>query len=140
MPKKILLADDSVTIQKVVSLILVSDEYELTSVGDGDTAIAKINEIKPDLIMVDAAMPGKNGYEVSEYVKNTPALKHIPVLLLTGTFEPINEEKAKRSGIDDNIVKPFESQELVDKVANLISMSKKQLMKYLLNHLCQKRM
>lgn len=121
MPKKILLADDSVTIQKVVSLILTSDEYELISVGDGETAIAKINEIKPDLIMADVVMPNKNGYEVCDFVKKTPALRHIPVMLLAGTFEPLNEEEAERVGIDDSIVKPFESQEFINKVNSLLS-------------------
>lgn len=121
MPKKILLADDSVTIQKVVSLILASDEYELISVGDGESAIAKINEIKPDLIMADVVMPNKNGYEVCDFVKKTPALRHIPVMLLAGTFEPLNEEEAKRVGIDDSIVKPFESQEFINKVNSLLS-------------------
>lgn len=120
MPGKILLADDSVTIQKVVSLILADTEYELVSVSDGDSAVEKISEIKPDLVIVDAAMPGKNGYEVCRYVKGTPFLKHIPVLLLTGTFEPINEEDAKNAGIDNSIVKPFDSQELIDKVTNLL--------------------
>ena len=119
MQGKILLADDSVTIQQVVSLILADTEYELVSVNDGDCAIEKIYEIKPDLVIVDVAMPGKNGYEVCKYVKNTPSLKHIPVLLMTGTFEPINEEEAKRAGVDDSIVKPFDSQELIDKVTNL---------------------
>lgn len=121
MPKKILLADDSVTIQKVVSLILASDDYELISVGDGDSAIAKIDEIKPDLIMADVAMPGKNGYEVCDFVKKSPHLRHTPVLLLTGTFEPLNEEAAKKAQVDDSIVKPFESQEFIDKVNNLLS-------------------
>ncbi|MBI5893990.1 MAG: response regulator [Deltaproteobacteria bacterium] len=121
MPKKILLADDSVTIQKVVSLILASDEYELISVSDGESAIAKINEIKPDLIMADVVMPNKNGYEVCDFVKKTPALRHIPVMLLAGTFEPLNEEEAKRVGIDDSIVKPFESQEFINKVNSLLS-------------------
>ena len=102
--KKILLADDSVTIQKVVSLILANTDFELVSVGNGDAPISKIDEIKPDLIMADTVMPGKNGYEVCEHIKNTPALKHIPVLLLAGTFEPLNEEEAKRVGIDDFIV------------------------------------
>lgn len=121
MAKKILLADDSVTIQKVVSLILASDEYELISVGDGETAIAKINEIMPDLIMADVVMPNKNGYEVCDFVKKTPALRHIPVMLLAGTFEPLNEEEAKRVGIDDSIVKPFESQDFINKVNSLLS-------------------
>ena len=121
MPKKILLADDSITIQKVISLTFATEDYELVIVGDGESAIEKAREIKPDLIMADVSMPGKNGYEVCEAVKNDPDLKHIPVLLLAGTFEPLKQEEAERVGADDHIVKPFESQELLDKVKDLLS-------------------
>lgn len=116
MSKKILLADDSITIQKVISITFASEDYALTIVGDGDSAIAKARELRPDLIMADVAMPGKNGYEVCEIVKKDPALRGTPVLLLAGTFEPLNKSEAERVGADDSIVKPFESQELIEKV------------------------
>ncbi len=121
MPKKILLADDSITIQKVISLTFANEDIDLTIVKDGDTAIAKAREIKPDLIMADIAMPSKNGYEVCEVVKNDPALKGIPVMLLAGTFEPLDEVESERVSADGCIVKPFESQELIDKVNELLS-------------------
>lgn len=120
MPKRILLADDSVTIQKVISITFASEDYDLTIVSDGDEAISKAREIRPDLIMADVAMPGKNGYEVCEAVKSDPALGSTPVMLLAGTFEPLNEGEAERVGSDDSIVKPFESQELIDKVGRLL--------------------
>lgn len=121
MSKKILLADDSITIQKVISITFASEDYDLVVVGDGNTAITKIKEIKPNLIIADIAMPGKNGYEVCETVKKDPGLKHIPVLLLSGAFEPFNEEEAARVKADDIVIKPFESQELIEKVKNLLS-------------------
>lgn len=120
MSKKILLADDSVTIQKVVSLIFANEDYDLVTVGNGDETLTRVRELKPDLVMADIAMPGKNGYEVCEVIKKNPALKHTPVLLLAGTFEPLDENEAARVGADDHIVKPFESQELLDKVRNLL--------------------
>lgn len=119
MSKKILLADDSITIQKVISITFASEDYALTIVGDGDSAIVKARELRPDLIMADVAMPGKNGYEVCEIVKKDPALRGTPVLLLAGTFEPLNKSEAERVGADDSIVKPFESQELIEKVRAL---------------------
>lgn len=124
MAKKILLADDSVTIQKVISITLANEDYELIVVGDGDAAVARINEIKPDLVMVDVAMPGKTGYEVCEIVKNDPSLRNIPVLLLAGTFEPLNMAEAERVRADENITKPFESHELLDKIRYLLSKSR----------------
>jgi CheY-like chemotaxis protein len=119
MPKKILLADDSVTIQKVISITLTSEDYELIVVGDGEAAIRKLKETKPDLVLLDVAMPGKNGYEVCDYIKKDPALSAIPVVLLAGTFEPLDREQAAKAGADDSIVKPFESQELLEKIRSV---------------------
>lgn len=121
MAKKILLADDSITIQKVISITFASEDYDLIIVGDGDAAIKKAKEEKPDLVMADVAMPGKTGYEVCESLKNDPELGNIPVILLAGTFEPLNKEEAKKVKADDSIIKPFESQELIDKVRELLS-------------------
>lgn len=121
MPKKILLADDSITIQKVISITFASEDYDLIIVGDGDTAVAKIKEVKPDLVIADIAMPGKTGYEVCDMIKKDPGLRHIPVLLLSGTFEPLNEKEAQSVKSDDHVVKPFESQELIEKVKNLLA-------------------
>ena len=123
MAKRILLADDSITIQKVISITFASEDYELVIAGDGDTAVKKAREARPDLVMADVAMPGKTGYEVCEAVKNDPALKGVPVLLLAGTFEPLNKDEALRVGADDSIIKPFESQELLDKVRDLLSVA-----------------
>lgn len=121
MAKRILLADDSITIQKVISITFASEDYDLVVVGDGEAAMQKARELKPDLIMADVAMPGKTGYEVCSFVKNDPGLKETPVLLLAGTFEPLNKDEALKAGADDSIVKPFESQELLDKVRELLS-------------------
>ncbi|MEE9614818.1 MAG: response regulator, partial [Thermodesulfobacteriota bacterium] len=121
MPKKILLADDSITIQKVISLTFAAEDYELIIVGDGDSAIAKAKETRPDLVMADVAMPGKNGYEVCEAVKGDPEIASTPVLLLSGTFEPLNEVDAARVGADGHIVKPFESEELLGRVRDILA-------------------
>ena len=124
MPKKLLLADDSITIQKVISITFASEDFVITVVGDGDSAIKKAKEIVPDIILADVAMPGKSGYEVCSAVKADPALKNIPVMLLAGTFEPLNKAEAAKVKADDSIVKPFESQELIDKVKNLLAKAK----------------
>lgn len=121
MPKKILLADDSITIQKVIQITFATEDYELTVVSEGDSAIRKARELRPDLIMADVAMPGKNGYEVCEAVKNDPIIKNTPVMLLAGTFEPLDKDEAAKVKADDSIVKPFESQELIDKVRDLLA-------------------
>jgi CheY-like chemotaxis protein len=121
MSKKILLADDSITIQKVISLTFAGEDYKITSVDNGADAIVKAREIMPDIILADVIMPQRNGYEVCEAVKGDPGLRNIPVLLLAGTFEPFDEDQAKKVGADGYIIKPFESQALAQKVKELMS-------------------
>jgi len=121
MPKKILLADDSITIQKVVELTFSDGDYEVSAVNNGAKAIQKLGELRPDIILSDIIMPEKNGYEVCEYVKSHPEYRNIPVILLTGTFEPFDPDRADKAGCDAVVTKPFESQSLIQKVEELIS-------------------
>ncbi len=123
MPRKILLADDSVTIQKVIAITFANEDFDLVIAGDGGEAIQKAREFHPDLVMVDVAMPGKNGYDVCSEIKRDPELKGTPVMLLAGTFEPLDADRAASAGADDHIVKPFESQDLLGKVKGLIGKS-----------------
>jgi CheY-like chemotaxis protein len=121
MPKKILLADDSITIQKVVELTFSDGDYEVSAVNNGAKAIQKLAELRPDIILSDIIMPEKNGYEVCEYVKSHPEFRNIPVILLTGTFEPFDPDRADKAGCDAVVTKPFESQSLISKVEELIA-------------------
>ncbi len=116
MPKTLLLADDSVTIQKVVGISFASEDVELVTVDNGDDALAKARELRPDIVLADVVMPGMNGYEVCEAIKADPQLGHVPVLLLTGTFEAFDESRARAAGADGHITKPFEAQALVETV------------------------
>jgi CheY-like chemotaxis protein len=120
MPKTLLLADDSVTIQKVVGISFANEDVVLLTVDNGDDAVARAREARPDLVLADVMMPGKDGYEVCETLKADPELRHVPVLLLSGTFEPFDEERARRAGADGHITKPFEAQALVDQVNALL--------------------
>lgn len=121
MSKKLLLADDSITIQKVIGITFANEDFELSVVDNGDAALDKARSITPDLILADVFMPGKNGYELCAAVRQDPALRNIPVLLLTGTFEPFDENKARAVGADSWIAKPFESQALIDRVEELLA-------------------
>lgn len=123
MAKTILLADDSITIQKVVELTFSDGDYNVVAVSNGARAIERLAELQPDIILSDIIMPEKNGYEVCEYVKSHPEYRHIPVVLLTGTFEPFDPERAEKAGCDAVVTKPFESQSLIHKVEELIANS-----------------
>jgi CheY-like chemotaxis protein len=126
MAKRILLADDSITIQKVVELTFSDGDYEVTAVNNGTKAIQKLSEMRPDIILSDIIMPEKNGYEVCEFVKSHPEFRSIPVILLTGTFEPFDPDRADKAGCDAVVTKPFESQSLIHKVEELIEHAKTQ--------------
>lgn len=121
MPKRILLADDSLTIQKVVELTFSDSDFELVCVSNGQRALEKVREQPPDLILADVVMPEKNGYEVCEAIKGNPATARIPVVLLSGTFEPFDRDRAERIGADAIVSKPFDSQQLLAQVEALLS-------------------
>ena len=118
---KLLLADDSITIQKVVNLTFADEGVEVISVGDGNAAMEKLAEFTPDLVMADINMPGLSGYEICERIRQNEATRHIPVILLVGSFEPFDEEEARRVGASDFLTKPFQSiRQLVTKVSGLL--------------------
>jgi CheY-like chemotaxis protein len=118
MSKTILLADDSLTIQKVVELTFMEEDFDVVSVSDGDHALAKLEELIPALVIADVHMPGASGYEVCSQVKALHP--RVPVLLLVGTFETFDEEEASAAGADSHLKKPFDSQELLQIVEGLV--------------------
>ena len=120
MTRRLLLADDSVTIQRVVELTFSGEDIEVVTVSDGEEAIASMSADPPDIVLADIAMPKKNGYEVAAFVKEHPTLSRVPVLLLAGAFEPVDEERAKRVKCDGVLVKPFETHEVITRVRELI--------------------
>ena len=89
MTHKLLLADDSVTIQRVIELTFADEDIDVITVGDGQLAIDRLDSDPPDIVLADVDMPKRDGYEVAAYIKSRPTLAHIPVVLLTGAFEPI---------------------------------------------------
>lgn len=113
MRRKVLLADDSLSIQKMFGLYLEKCEIDVVTMSNGELAVSRLSAIRPDLILADVFMPGRTGYEICEYVKQHPDFKHIPVLLLTGKFEPYDEKEAKRVRADGHIVKPIAEQEFI---------------------------
>src|SRR3954454_17531663 len=120
MPKQILLADDSVTIHRVVEITFAREDYKITAVKSGDEAIARAKDLKPDLVLVDAGLAGKSGYDVVAAIKDDPGLDSVPCLILTGNFSPYDEVKGQKAGADGFVVKPFETQAIIDKVGEAI--------------------
>ena len=119
--RKLLLADDSITIQKVVNLTFADEGVEVITAGDGDEAMRKFVEFSPDLVMADVNMPGIDGYTVCQMIKMDESTREIPVILLVGSFEPFDEDRANEVGANDYLTKPFQSiRQLVQKVSTLL--------------------
>ncbi|HZE27010.1 MAG TPA: response regulator [Terriglobales bacterium] len=119
MPRKILLADDSVTAQNMGRKILTDAGYEVITVNNGSAALKKIAEHKPDLIVLDVYMPGYSGLEVCQRTKENKETSRIPILLTVGKLEPFKPEEARRAHADAFVVKPFEASELLAAVTKL---------------------
>ncbi len=118
---KLLLADDSVTIRKVVELTFADEGIDVSSAGDAESAMQKFVEIQPDIVLVDVGLSGTNGYQICEMIKQDEATAHIPVLLLVGSFEPFDQDEAERVGADGFLTKPFHSiRDLVGRVSELL--------------------
>ena len=120
MGARILVADDSVTIQKVVELTFSKEDFVLTQARSGEEAIRKAKEMRPDLVLLDLVMPDMNGYDVCAALRTEPALRSVPIILLAGTFESFDQQRGTQAGANDVVTKPFESQVLVGKVKQLL--------------------
>jgi CheY-like chemotaxis protein len=104
---KILVADDNSNIQRMVALAFAKRGIDVTAVGNGEAAVRRLADLSPDLVLADIFMPVRNGYEVCEYVKQDARFSHIPVILLVGAFDPLDEKEARRVGADGVLKKPF---------------------------------
>jgi len=120
VPKKIVVVDDELDILKVVSFRLEKAGYEILTAVDGPKALDLIRKEKPDLILLDIALPGMDGYEVCRKVKSDAALRNIPVIFLTASQVDRIKEKQSDSPADDFLIKPFEPEKLIAKIKKFI--------------------
>lgn len=133
MGNKVLLADKSITIQKIVELTFSDDQYEIHCVNDGQAALEAIPQVRPDIILADISLPVKSGYELCETLRKDPAFAEFartPVILLAGIYETMDEERARaveervrEVGASDLLSKPFDPQLLTTKVKELMANS-----------------
>lgn len=121
MANKVLLADDSVTIQKIVDIILRGEGFLVQAVNTGEDALAALAEERPDIVLADINMPGISGYQLIEEMQKNPETRGIPALLLAGAFETVDRDLVAKSKAAGLIIKPFESRELIDRINGLLS-------------------
>ncbi len=120
MTRKILLAEDSLTIRKVFELTFQHSDVAITTVDNGEDAVRLAGELAPDVVIADVSLPGKDGFAVAAEVKALPRPSPIPVLVLAGSIAPFDEERFRSSGADGVVFKPFEAQQMVDRVESIL--------------------
>jgi CheY-like chemotaxis protein len=119
MSRTILVADDSPTIRKIVELTFTDTEIRVEVADSGSAALDRMDTVQPDLVLADVFMPDPTGYELCRTIKSSD--RPVPVVLLAGTFEPFDSELARDCGADAHLVKPFESEALLEKVRTLLA-------------------
>ena len=119
--RKLLVADDSPYYRTVISLTFTDEGMAVTTAGDSQEALAKLEQSAPDVILANVSMTGISGYELCEQIKQSERFGHIPVMLLVGIHEPFDRAEARRVGADDVVTKPFKSiRQLVSRVGSLL--------------------
>jgi len=120
---RILLADDSPNAQRMGERILREEGFEVVSVTDGATAFVRLTDVDPDVILADAFLPTRSGFDLCRHVKTSPELRHIHVILTAGMLEDFNEDEAQASGADGIIRKPFEASVLTEMIQRMVDSS-----------------
>ena len=120
MPDRLLVADDSLTIQRVIELAFANESIDVVAASSGEDAIRKINERPPTIVLADTRMPDRSGYEIAEFVASIPRGDQIPVVLMSGAFEPVDDRRARAAGCETVLVKPFDPAVLVKTVHELL--------------------
>jgi CheY-like chemotaxis protein len=116
---RILLVDDSPHAQRMGERILSEEGYEVVTVSNADSALIRLEDVDPDVILADTVMPGRSGYDICHYVKMSPRHKHVRVILTAGVLESISEEQSQRVEADGTLRKPFEASALLGAVKPL---------------------
>ena len=114
----ILLADDSPHAQRMGERILREEGFEVVSLTNGETALLRLADVDPDLVIADVFLPGRNGFELCRHVKSL--YRHVRVILTAGLLEQFDEEEARRAGCDAILKKPFEASVVMETIRPLI--------------------
>jgi CheY-like chemotaxis protein len=116
----ILVADDSVTMRRILELTFQGEDARVTTVNSGDAVVRKAAELTPDVVFVDLSLTGMDGYAAATAIKNTPGLEQTAVVVMASQKHPYDDERGKAAGVDDHILKPFDTQHVIDRVKQLL--------------------
>jgi CheY-like chemotaxis protein len=116
---RILLVDDSTQAQRLGERILVAEGFEVVTVSTADSALIRLDDVDPDVVVADTVMPGRTGYDICHYLKLSPRHRHVRVILTAGVLDALDEAEIQRAGADGTLRKPFEASALVAAVKSL---------------------
>jgi DNA-binding response OmpR family regulator len=119
--RRLILADDNPITRQIVQRAFSRENFDITVLANGPEVLDSVEKIRPDVVLLDINLPGKNGYEVCEFIRNNPALKETAVILLKEQYEKVDQERLKALSWDDVIHIPARSSEWVDRVKNVLA-------------------
>lgn len=121
MPVTILVAEDSVTMRRVVEMTFAGEkDIRVVSVDSGNAALQKASELRPDVVIADGSLTGMDGYELARAIKSDGNLASTAVILLASQKNPYDDARAKACGVDDHVIKPFDTQHMIDRVQQVL--------------------
>ncbi|MDD9942120.1 MAG: response regulator, partial [Myxococcales bacterium] len=121
MPVNILVADDSATMRRIMELTFAGEDARVTAVESGQACVDTARQTRPDVIFADCSMTGVDGYGVSAAVKSSPGLENTAVIVMASQKHPYDEGKGKATGVDDHVLKPFDTQHVIDRVNQVLA-------------------
>jgi CheY-like chemotaxis protein len=120
--RTLLLADDSITVQRVIALTFAAEQIQVITVGDGQQAMDKMAALRPDIVLAGTTLPQVSGYDLARFMRGKAELRKVPVLLLTGAFETVDEARLVSSGANGVLEKPVEPTVVINRVKELLGM------------------
>ena len=121
MSVNILVADDSVTMRRILELTFQGEDAQVTTVDSGEAAVRKASELTPDVVFADLSLGGMDGYAIASAIKTSPGLEKTAVVVMASQKHPYDDDKGKAAGVDDHILKPFDTQHVIDRVKQVLN-------------------
>lgn len=116
----ILVADDSVTMRRILELTFQGEDASVTAVENGEAALRKASEMTPDIVFADLSLQGMDGYALATAIKSQSGLERTAVVVMASQKHPYDEEKGKAAGVDDHIIKPFDTANVIERVKQVL--------------------
>jgi DNA-binding response OmpR family regulator len=116
MSSTILIVEDEITTLKLIKIVLQREGYHIATATSGSEGLRKVEEISPDLVILDILLPGMDGFQVCQYLRKNPQTENLPVIMFSSLDRPVDQRHAYLAGSDDYLIKPVRMTDLLDKV------------------------